>query len=423
MLDINFIRENQQRVKEACQNKNLDGRVVDELLSVDEKRRLLMVQIQKVRQKRNQLDKNIKGKPDPTTIKKGKELKEKLAQLEPELKDLEVKFKDLMLRTPNVTDESVPVGKDASGNVVIRKWGDIPKLDFPIKDHIQLGQNLRLIDFERGAKLAGFRGYVLKNEAVLLELGILFYALEKLIKKGFIPVIPPVLVKEFCFTNSGHFPWGKKETYQTSSGEKEEDVRWLAGTAEVPLVSYHAGEIFNEKDLPLLYCGFSPCFRREIGNYGKDTRGTYRIHEFLKVEQVVLCRNDWKESEKWHEALLKNSEEILQELNLPYRVMLMCTGDMGEPQAKKYDIETWMPGRGEYGETMSDSIMTDFQSRRANIKYRTKNGELKYVHMLNNTAVASPRILIAILENYQTREGWVRVPEVLQKYVGKEIIK
>lgn len=423
MLDINFIRENKEKIKQACKNKNLDPSVVDQLLEADEKRRKLLAKIQEIRTERNKFEKVLHGKPDKKTIERGKKFKNELNKLEPELKAIETEYQKLLYQIPNPPADDIPIGKDASGNAVVKKWGQIPKFNFVSKDHIQLGQELDLIDFKRGVKVAGFRGYFLKNEAVLLHLGLIFYALEKLITKGFTPIISPVLAKDFCFVNSGHFPWGEKETYQTSSGEKREDARWLAGTAEVPLVSYHSQEIVDEKKLPFLYCGFSPCFRREIGSYGKDTKGMYRVHEFLKIEQVVLCANSWEESVKWHEKLLANAEEILQDLKLPYRVMLMCTGDMGEPQVKKYDIETWMPGRDEYGETMSDSIMTDFQSRRANIKYRTKEGKLEFVHMLNNTAVASPRVLIAILENYQTQEGWVRVPQVLQKYVGKEVIR
>lgn len=423
MLDINFIRENKEKIKEACKNKNLEISVVDKLIVADDQRRSLIVKVQTLRAEKNKLETALKSKPDEKTIKRGKEFKEKLGKLEPQLRETEEEYHKLLLQIPNVPAEEVPVGKDAKDNLVVRKWGELPKFDFPIKDHIQLGKDLDLIDFDRGVKVAGFRGYFLKNEAVTLHLGVIFFALEKLLSKGFVPLVAPVLNKEFCFVNTGHFPWGKKEAYQTISSEENEDSRWLAGTAEVPLVSYHASEVLKEKDLPRLYAGFSPCYRREIGSYGKDTKGIYRIHEFLKIEQVVLCRNEPKEVKQWHEKLLQNSEEMLQDLKLPYRIMLMCTGDMGEPQVKKYDVETWMPGRGEYGETMSDSIMGDFQSRRANIKYRTKDGKVEFVQMLNNTAIPSPRILIAILENYQTKEGWVKVPKVLQKYVGKEIIK
>ena len=236
-------------------------------------------------------------------------------------------------------------------------------------------------------------------------------------------MIPPIIVKKQALVNTGHFPWGELDVYKTFDDEKEKDTRYLAGTAEVPLVSYHMDETLNEKDLPMLYAGFSACYRREIGSHGRDTRGIYRVHEFMKIEQVVLCKNDMKESLEWLEKLSSYSEEMLQELELPYRKMRMCTGDMGEPQIKKYDIETWMPGRNGYGETMSDSVMGEFQSRRANIRYKTKKGEVKFVHMLNNTALAAPRILVAILENYQQKDGSIKVPKVLQGYLNKEVIK
>ena len=235
-------------------------------------------------------------------------------------------------------------------------------------------------------------------------------------------MIPPMIVKREALINTGHFPWGEMDIYKTFDDEAEEDVRYLSGTAEVPLVSFHADEVLNEKDLPLLYAGFSPNYRREIGSYGKDTRGIYRVHEIMKIEQVVICKNDMKESLEWLEKLAGYAEEMLKELELPYRVMMMCTGDMGEPQIKKYDIETFMPSRKNYGETMSDSVMGEFQSRRANIRYKTKKNEVKFVHMLNNTALASPRILIAIMENYQQKNGSIKVPKVLQKYVGKKVI-
>ncbi len=311
----------------------------------------------------------------------------------------------------------MPVGREPE---IVKKWGEIVKPDFILKDHIQLSKDLDLIDFERGSKVAGFRGYFLKNEAVLMHLGLMDLVLKKLMAKGFQPFSAPTVVKKENFYYTGHFPWGEKEAY--SLGEEEKDYA-LAGTAEVPMVGYHSNEILEEKDLPLKYVCFSPCFRREIGNYGKDTKGIYRLHEFLKIEQIIICKNDWQESAFWLEQLLKNSEEILQELKIPYRVRLMPTQDMGEPQVKKYDVEAWMPGRGEYGETMSDSMMGEFQARRANIKYKTKDGKKLYVHTLNNTAIASPRILIAILENYQQKDGSVKIPKALQKYIGKDVIK
>jgi seryl-tRNA synthetase len=414
MLDIQFIRENPDKVKKAAKDKGLNPKVVDQVLELDKERRQLLIKVEELRAERNKL-----GKKD---IKKGQEIKKKLKDLEPQLRKIEANYKDLMLQIPSVPVKEVPVGKDEKDNKLVRKWGKLPKFSFKTKDHIELGESLDLLDLERGVKVAGFRGYFLKNEAVLMQLGLMQYALEKLISKGFKAMISPTLVKRETLFNTGHFPWGEADIYKTFNDEKEEDERYLAGTAEVPLVSYHSGEILNEKDLPILYAGFSACYRREIGSYGKDTRGIYRVHEFLKIEQVVICRNDMKESEEWLEKLAGYAEEMLKELKLPYRVMMMCTGDMGEPQIKKYDIEAWMPSRKGYGEVMSDSLIGEFQARRANIKYRTKKGEVKYPHMLNNTALASPRILIAIWENYQQKDGSIRVPEVLQKYVGKKEI-
>lgn len=426
MLDIQFIKENPQKVKKACKDKGLDEEVVDRLLRVDEQRRKLIKTIEEARNKRNLLLKDIKTKPDQNIISQGKNLKELLAKLEPDLRAIEEQYNNLMLQIPSIPAKEVPVGQKPT---IIRKWGNIPEFNFPIKDHIQLGQDLDLIDFERGSKVAGFRGYFLKNEAVLMHLGIIDYALKQLIKKGFVPFTAPVVDKEFAFFNTGHFPWGKKEAYGLSSSEAEidkakegEDLQYLAGTSEVPMVSYHQNEMFSEKDLPKKYAAFSPGYRREIGNYGKDTKGIYRVHEILKIEQIIICKNDWQESEKWLEELAQNSEEILKDLKIPYHVCLMPTGDMGEPQVKKYDIEAWMQGRKEYGEVMSDSIMGEFQARRANIKYKTKKGEVKYVHTLNNTAIATPRILIAILENYQQKDGSIKIPKVLQPYIGKEVI-
>ena len=423
MLDINYIRDHTKQVKQACQNKNLNPDVVDNLLKIDEKRRQLIGQVQELRTQRNSLSKQLQGDRKENLLQQAGEVKKKLQDIEPQLRQTEESFNELMLQIPNVPLDDVPVGPDSSKNKVVRTWGDKPKFDFEPKNHLELSQINNLIEFERGSKVSGFRGYFLKNEAVLIQQGLMQYALQKFVHKGYTPVIPPVIDKRAAFINSGHFPWGEAETYRIQADENDpQNDYFLAGTSEVPLVSLYAGETLKLKDLPIKLVGFSPCFRREIGNYGKDTKGAYRVHEFFKIEQVVLCQNDVEESKKMHEQMLEFTEEILQELKLPYQVVLMCSGDMGEPQAKKYDIENWMPGRGEYGETASDSIMLDFQSRRANIKYQDKDGESKFVHTLNNTVVASPRLLIAILENYQQADGSVKVPEVLVPFVGKENI-
>jgi seryl-tRNA synthetase len=415
MLDIQFIRDNPAKVREACKSKNLNPKVVDNLLALDEKRRQLIQEVEKIRAARNTLNTKLKSERTDQLIKESKSLKATLNDTEPQLKQVESQFADLMLQIPNVPLSDVPVGKDESGNQVVREWGDKRKFDFEVKDHIQLGQQNGWLDLERGSKVAGFRGYYLRGEAVLLQQKLMNLALEHFGKKGYTPIIPPVVDKRSAFVNTGHFPWGESEAYKLAEDETDKDNDYfLAGTAEVPLVSYHAGETLREKDLPKQYVGFSPCFRREIGNYGKDTKGFYRVHEFWKIEQVVLCKSDLEESIKWHEDMLTFTEELLQMLEIPYRVLLMCTGDMGEPQAKKYDIEAWMPGRNDWGEVASDSIMTDFQSRRANIRYQAADGEIKYVHMLNNTALASTRTLIALWENHQQKDGTVKLPKILQ---------
>jgi len=408
MLDIKFIRENLELCKEAAKNKNRDVDW-DGLLGLDDKRRELIGASEKLREERNKLGDNRE---------RGTTLKQELKTVEEELRDVEEKFNLLMLTVPNVPDKSVPVAGDTSGNVEVKKWGKLPKFDFEPKDHIELAKSLDLIDFERGAKVGGARAYFLKNEAAQMELALMWYTLHKLVGKGYTPIIAPSIVREFTLLGNGQFPWGREEVYRI-----EKDDVYLAGTAEVPVTAYFADEVLQESDLPKKFVAFSPCFRREAGSYGKDTRGVYRLHQFNKIEQVIISTNDMSNSLTLHEELLANAEEILQDLELPYRVLLMCTGDMGEPQVKKYDIETWMPGRKAYGETMSNSVMGDFQARRLKIRYKTKDGKTMFAHTLNNTAIASPRILIAILENNQQKDGSVVIPKVLQQYIGKKVIK
>lgn len=410
---------------QSAKNKNRSFDI-ERLFQLDEERRRLIGEIEKKRAERNLNQESLRRqgyggqartKDQEDKIKDGKRLKDEIKHLEENFEAVKQEFNDLMLLVPNVPDKSVPIGKDSSGNIEVRKWGQLPDFDFKPLDHIELLKHLDLVDFERGVKVGGFRSYFLKNEGVLLEMAVFSYTLQKLVKKGFIPLMTPSLVKEYTLIGNGQLPWGREEVYHFP----KDDV-YLAGTAEVPVTAYHANEILAEKDLPKKYVAISPCFRREAGSYGKDTRGLYRVHQFNKIEQVVIAPDDYTKSLELLEELLKNAEEVLQDLMLPYRVMLMCTGDMGEPQVKKYDIETWMPGRREYGETMSDSFLGDFQARRLNIRFRGKDGNTHFVHTLNNTAVASPRILIALLENYQQKDGSVVVPEVLRDYIGKEKI-
>lgn len=414
MLSLDFIRTNKDKVIEAAKNKN---RKVDieQILKLDDQRRELIQKIQLLREERN---KTSHGKPDEKTITRGKQIKEDLKKFEESFKLISVELDKLVSFVPNVPLPEVPIGKDETGNVEVKKWGKIPKFDFELKSHLELGLSLDLFDLERGSKVSGFRGYFLKNQAAQLQFAILFYVFQKLVKKGYTPIIAPSIVKGFTLFGSGQFPWGEQEVYKLN----DEDA-YLAGTAEVPVTSYFSGEILNEKDLPKKFVAFSPCFRREAGSYGKDIKGLYRVHEFWKVEQVIIAKNDVDESKKLHDELQKNTEEILEDLKIPYRRLLMCTGDMGEPQIYKYDTEIWMPYRKGYGEIASNSIMGDFQTRRLKIKYRKKDGSTEYCYSLNDTAIPSPRILIAILENYQQRDGSVKVPEVLQGLVGFKEIK
>ncbi len=414
MLSIDYIRENRDKVKQAAKNKGRDVDI-DKTIELDDQRKSLIQKIQKLREERNinpnkEVTKNI--------LEKGRKIKEELKKQEIELKTIEEDLKNHLLSIPNVPLDEVPVGKDYSANVEIKKWGKIPKFKFKPKTHIELGKELDLIDFERGSKTSGYRGYFLKNELAVIHLALLFHAFTKLTSKGFVPMIPPSIVKGFTLFGSGQFPWGEKEVYKLN----DEDT-YLEGTAEVPVTAYYSGETFNEKDLPKKFVAFGPSFRKEAGAYGKDTKGLYRLHEFWKVEQVLLSINDVQEAKKLHLELENNSEELLEELNLPYRVLLMCTGEMGEPQILKYDLETWMPSRNEYGETMSNSIMGDFQTRRLDIKYRKKGGQTEFCFSLNNTLVASPRILIALLENNQQEDGSITIPKVLHKYTGFKEIK
>ncbi len=412
MLDIKFIRENLEQCKKAAVNKN---RVVewDTLLTLDEQRRALIGKAEVLRAERN----HVSRVRTEESIARGKALKEELKALEETLRMTEEKFSQIMLTVPNVPDPSVPVGKDESENVEIKKWGEPTKFSFTPKDHIELTKSLDLIDFERGAKVGGSRAYFLKNEAAQLELALMYYCQSKLVAKGYTPLIAPSMVKEYTFFGNGQFPWGREEVYVLPK-----DDLYLAGTAEVPVTAYYSDEVLHEKDLPKKFVAFSPCFRREAGSYGKDTRGVYRLHQFNKIEQVIIAPNEMNNSLTLHEELLANAEEILQDLKLPYRVLLMCTGDMGEPQVKKYDVETWMPGRNAYGETMSNSFMGDFQARRLKIRYKAKDGSMKFCHTLNNTAIASPRILVAIFENYQREDGSIAIPEALQPLMGKKVI-
>jgi seryl-tRNA synthetase len=427
MMDIKFIRENKELMKEVAKNKN--SKVdIDKLLAVDDKRRNLISEVEKLKA---DLNKRSKTKPGPEEIAALKDLSGKIKKMDGELVEVEKEYHDLMLIVPNIYSADTPVGPDDTANREVARWGKPTKFNFEPKDHITLGKELNLIDLEAGAKTSGYRGYYLKNEAVLLHFALLWHAINKLRKKGFELMLTPTLLREFALLGSGHFPEGKDEIYQIGNpgrlvdGSTKEET-FLAGTSEPALLAYFSDKVLEEKDLPIKVCGFSPCYRSEIGSYGKDTKGLYRIHEFMKVEQVILCKNNLEESLEWLEKLRGIAEEILQDLKLPYRVVQLSTGDMGTGKYKMYDLETYMPSMASknfYGETHSDSNLTDWQARRLNIKYKNKEGKTEFVYALNNTVIASPRILIAILENYQQKDGSIKIPKVLQKYCGVKVIK
>lgn len=417
MLDINFIRQNKEVLETACLNKNLDASIISELIKVDEERRALQKKVDALRSEANANAQAIKkmvasgDKPSGDLVDKGKQIKLELKDLEPQEKLVNEKFLELMSQVPNVPAIDVPVAKDESGNQVVRQEGKLPHFDFTPQTHEEIMKKLDWLDTNRATKIAGFRGYFLRNEALLLEQALLLYALSIMKKHGFTPMSAPVLVNREAMYGTGYFPWGAEDHYYTQDGQI------LAGTAEVALTSYYGGEILREKDLPIKICGISPCFRREVGSYGKDTKGIIRVHQFNKVEQVVLTVADEDETRVWHEKMLGISEELLRGLNLPYQVLLMCTGDMGAGQRKKYDIETWFPGQGKYRETHSASYFNDFQARRLNMRYQAKDGSTKFVYTLNNTVAASPRLLAAVIENYQQADGSVVIPEVLRPFM------
>lgn len=414
MLDIKFIRENPEIIKKTAKEKLVEIDV-DRLLEVDKLVKKNLTEVELLRAERNKLSNEIsksQGEEKQLKVERVRELKEKISEIEAVLYPLQEEYDDLMLRVPAPTLEEVPVGESDADNVEIRKVGEIRKFDFTPKSHYELGEELDLMDFSHASKIAGSRTYYLKNEAALLEMAVCRFVIDKLIKKGFTLMTVPVMVKDIAMRGTGYFPIGKEQAYEIG-----EDGLYLVGTSEVSLVSYHNGEIVN-LDKPILYAGYSNCFRREAGTYGKDTKGLYRVHQFTKIEQVVICKADYEEQYKLHNFILNNSEEILQDLKIPYRVVQVCTGDIGLGQVRKHDIEAWMPSRNSYSETHSCSSFNDFQARRSNIKYKDENGELKYAYTLNNTAIASPRILIPILENYQNEDGSITIPEVLVPYMG-----
>ncbi|MBI4708791.1 MAG: serine--tRNA ligase [Candidatus Portnoybacteria bacterium] len=421
MLDIKFIRENKEKVKKNAQARGVDIDI-DALLELDEKRRELIQKVESLRAEQNKVSEEIAKEKDEKTrnekISEMKKVKEEMAELESELKEVEEKFNSIMLAVPNMMQPDVPLGKDENDNVVLREVGEKPDFDFEPKDYMEIAAEFDLIDTERAAKVSGSRFGYLKNEAAMLEFALVQLAMETLIKENFKPIIPPVMIKTEAMKAMGYID---SEADQKERYFFEEDSLYLVGTSEQSIGPMHMNEILEENDLPIRYAGFSTCFRREAGSYGKDTKGILRVHQFDKIEMFSFCRPE--DSVKEHQLLLSMEEKLMQVLKLPYRVTQLCSVDFARPSSATFDIETWIPSENKFRETHSTSNCTDFQARRLNIKYKNSvSKKSEFVHTLNGTAFAAGRIMIAILENYQQEDGSVVVPEALVKYTGFEKI-
>jgi seryl-tRNA synthetase len=419
MLDLAFIRNNPEAVKEAARVKNnpLD---IDGLLELD--RQVLAVQreVEEIRAKQNQLTKRIQqaAKEKNTELRnalvaEGKQLSDLVKEKEPLLNNLQEARYQMLLLVPNIPDPSTPLGKDENDNVPIRYWGEQTTFDFQARDHYELMQRWNLVDIERAVKVAGARSYTLRDDAARMELALMNFAFDRIARKGFTPLIVPAMAREFAFIGNGQFPKGRDQVYAI-----EGEDTFLVGTSEVSITGMYKDEILKPEELPMRFVAYCPCFRQEAGTYGKDTKGVFRIHQFNKVEQYIICKADHEESVYWHEQLLQNAEELVQALELPYRVVNVCTGDMGDGKVGMYDLECWVPSEGRYRETHSCSYFHDWQARRANMRYRAEDGKVKFVHTLNNTAIASPRILIPLFETHQQPDGSIRIPEALQPFMG-----
>ena len=419
MIDINLIRNNPEKIQKSAKEKNVNIDV-DHILEIDKKYKELSISVQNLREQRNILTASMKGKPTSEQIVKGKILKEKLEKEEHALSAVQEELREWLLKIPNIPADDVPVGKDETVNKVIKKHKEPTKFNFKLKDHLELGENLDIIDVKSAAKVSGTRFGYLKNEGALLEFALIQFAMDVLVKEGFTPVVPPVLINKEITQGLGYWQAGGNEDYYYLNDPDEKREMYLVGTAEHSIVPMHMDEIFNKEELPKRYVGFSSAFRREAGSYGKDTRGILRVHQFDKVEMVSFVTED--QDDKEHEYLLSLEEKLFQLLEIPYQVVKMCTGDLGFPVARKYDIEAWMPGQNKYREVTSTSTTTDFQSRRLNIKYSAEQNTKKFVHILNGTAFAIGRTIISILENYQKIDGSVLIPKILQKYLHFEKI-
>lgn len=435
MIDPKLIRQDPERFKNAVKLKRMNCDI-DAFCALDDRRRALQVQLDEIKHQQNEtggqiaLYRNPKSKWYQDALAAGRsvdqlkaeaqklvdqmtELKNKTRDLETQFKAISDEFDAMLLTIPQPPAPEVPVGQDDAQNVEIRRVGQVPRPSFEAKDHVTLLTELGMLDVERGVKLAGARNYVLRGLGVTLHRAVLQLAVDLMNARGFVQLGVPVLVRDTMMVGTGYFPGGEEQAYRC-----ERDQMSLVGTAEVPLTAYHCDEILAEEELPKKYFALSSCFRREAGAAGKDTYGLYRIHTFDKVEQVIICRNDEQTSIQHHAEILQNAEDVLAKLELPYRVVNVCSGDLGQGQVQKFDIETWMPSRGNYGETHSASRFYDFQARRLKLRYRDRDRNLKFCHTLNNTVIASPRILIAVVENHQNADGTIRVPQALQPYLG-----
>ena len=422
MIDLVDLRKRPEAYQAACDAKRIKFSVQG-FLEVDAPYRAAKQGLEQLRTTQNAVSKEmpkLKGDENAAKLAEMKELAAKLKAAEEEFRPLAERWEREQLLIPSIPSDQVPNGKDDSENVELRKWGTPREFSFQPKSHAELGAALDLIDGERGVKIAGARSYFLKGGGARLQHAILQLAIDMLEDRGFTLMDPPHIVSYRAMMGTGYFPGGEEMAYHLD--ERDKDFH-LIGTSEVSVAAYHMDEIVDAKRLPIRYMGYSPCYRREAGTYGKDTAGIYRVHQFYKVEQVVICKNDPAESQKLHAEILGNSEALLQALELPYRVVAVCTGDMGQGQVYKNDIETWMPSRKAYGETHSCSTLHEFQSRRLNLRYKDENGKNLYCHTLNNTCAASPRLLIAVMENYQNADGSITVPQALRPYMkGRERI-
>jgi len=419
MLDIKFIRENTDHIKEAVRKKHLNFNV-DELITLDVKRSDLLLAVENMRAEQNSFTEKIARATDSVErqamIDQMRTFKESLVSKESELKEVMEEWRELMLLVPNVPDISVPEGESDADNKEVKRWGEPTTFPFPAQSHIDLMQKHDMVDFERGTKVAGFRGYFLKGDGFRLANAVWQLALEHWDAKGFMPMLVPSLVRRETFLGTGYLPQGEDDLYKTQDGD------FLAGTGEVATMGYYMDEVVDFTKGPIKFLAFSPCFRREAGAHGKDTRGLIRVHEFFKWEQVILCEGSHEESVRMHEEINRNTEEFLELLQIPYHTVINCGGDLGLGQVKKYDIELWVPGEGTYREISSASYFHDFQTRRLNTRYRDAEGRMRFAHSLNCTAIPTPRILVSIIENYQNADGTIRIPEALQKFMGKSVI-